>query len=261
MAEKLNLGILQPKTKAVFDLLADQPEMSGFTLIGGTALALQIGHRISNDLDFITLSGQLPERKLDMMMTRLAGKGHTALLTTEQSQISAFRIQNGESLLKYVRDYAIDTVKVTFIADIRNPNQIKFYKRTPKITIPDCRYTIMGLEGLKASKTLVLAGRIKSRDLYDLMILTRDHHYSIEQAMQYIEELGGNNSPEYYKAVLRGEMLLDNNDEGLKPVGVKTGMKEIYAFFNSRIDEYEIALAAKAMLPEKQRSRRRRMKG
>lgn len=45
---------LYPKTKQVLDQLKGRAILNGFYLAGGTALAIQIGHRKSIDLDFFT---------------------------------------------------------------------------------------------------------------------------------------------------------------------------------------------------------------
>lgn len=50
----IHLEILPEATKTTFSLLEKNPLINNFYLAGGTALALQIGHRISNDLDFFS---------------------------------------------------------------------------------------------------------------------------------------------------------------------------------------------------------------
>ncbi len=50
---------LAPNTRRVFDALAALPIPPGFYLAGGTALALQLGHRISYDLDFFSTTNPL----------------------------------------------------------------------------------------------------------------------------------------------------------------------------------------------------------
>jgi len=47
-------NILNPEQKSNLELLGKIPEIKQFYLAGGTALALQIGHRYSVDLDFFT---------------------------------------------------------------------------------------------------------------------------------------------------------------------------------------------------------------
>lgn len=46
---------LLPDTLRAIKLIAGLPEIKKAYLAGGTALALQLGHRVSVDLDFFTL--------------------------------------------------------------------------------------------------------------------------------------------------------------------------------------------------------------
>jgi len=46
-----------------------------FLLVGGTALAFQIGHRISEDLDFMFRGDRLPEGVLNALKSRISEYG------------------------------------------------------------------------------------------------------------------------------------------------------------------------------------------
>jgi len=59
MTEPIFWNALTPETRTAFEALAQLPVPRGFYLAGGTALALQIGHRISSDLDFFSSSNPL----------------------------------------------------------------------------------------------------------------------------------------------------------------------------------------------------------
>ncbi len=48
----LQLQTVTPDTLELLKEISSKPEMQGFRLVGGTALALQYGHRQSVDLDF-----------------------------------------------------------------------------------------------------------------------------------------------------------------------------------------------------------------
>lgn len=50
----LHTQTLAPQTLGLIQTLQSEPLLSGFHLVGGTALALQIGHRISIDIDLFT---------------------------------------------------------------------------------------------------------------------------------------------------------------------------------------------------------------
>ncbi len=59
--------VMPAATARLFSELEAEPLLQSFILIGGTALALHIGHRISEDLDFIILSQKLPRAALDAL--------------------------------------------------------------------------------------------------------------------------------------------------------------------------------------------------
>lgn len=50
----LHEEVLSPETRSVFGCLGNQPSLASFYLAGGTAAALQLGHRLSIDLDLFT---------------------------------------------------------------------------------------------------------------------------------------------------------------------------------------------------------------
>lgn len=59
---------LYPKTRQVLDKIKNLSFMNDFYLAGGTALALQLGHRKSIDLDFF--SGNFPKRDIILQKIR-----------------------------------------------------------------------------------------------------------------------------------------------------------------------------------------------
>jgi hypothetical protein len=212
-------------------------------LVGGTALSLQIGHRMSNDLDLACAEPKLPTFAIDQLV-ELLKKNHELKLITSTSQISAFKIQSGLNLLDYVRDYSIDNVKVSFFSIGRTPAQKTFYQKADKLS--KCwAFPILGIEGLKLAKTLVLAERVRSRDLFDLMYLVRDHGYLLSEFNQYVESLGVNNDFEYYKAVMTGEIPVDKDDEEFAPFKVTVELEDIYLYFREQVNNYEVELARK----------------
>ncbi len=51
----LYVETVTPATLRILKRLMTMPSLSGYNLAGGTALALQIGHRISTHLDFFCM--------------------------------------------------------------------------------------------------------------------------------------------------------------------------------------------------------------
>ena len=50
----LHTKTIEPRTLSVLNELMHFPELNQFSLVGGTALSLKYGHRISNDLDLFS---------------------------------------------------------------------------------------------------------------------------------------------------------------------------------------------------------------
>ena len=53
MVDSIDIKYMPEKTLRVFQQLKSQAFISNFTLVGDTALAIQIKHRLSEDLDFV----------------------------------------------------------------------------------------------------------------------------------------------------------------------------------------------------------------
>ncbi len=240
---QLKRNILRPEATKLFEVLCRAPEMEGLTLIGGTALALQLGHRISLDFYFAQFGGTLPGFNIDRLISRLKQEGHQAQIITSPAQIAQFKINHGINLLDRARDYVIDGVKVTFFVHGENKSQEDFYKAAKKVQEENMSFDILGIEGIKVAKTLVFADRVRSRDLYDLYVLMRDQNYTLDALFSIVKEIGTIDDAEHYKAIMRGEIPLDDDDEGLEAVDLNSDIKQVYEYCNHIIDEYETNMA------------------
>ncbi|MDZ4255838.1 MAG: nucleotidyl transferase AbiEii/AbiGii toxin family protein [Sulfuritalea sp.] len=253
MGAPLKTELLPPPTRALFKRLKGEALLENMLLVGGSALALQIGHRLSEDLDFATLEPKLPAARIDALMAALEAEGRQVSLLTPQSQIESFRINTGRKLLDYARDYVVDGAKLTYFArgSSAPPNQLAWLAQSPKSS-SDKGFAVLGLAGLFAMKALVLADRARSRDLFDLMVLIRDHGFTIDEAFH----LAGTLAPiekrdiERHKAVMTGAIPLDAEDEGFDSIGLAVGIADIYAFFGGEVDRYE-RTAARNLFPRK----------
>ena len=105
---------LKENTQEVFELLSQQEWIREYTLIGGTALALQIHHRISEDLDFCVW--QSPSIKGRLLVKRDEITNH---LTRMGLNFEVTRLLDNQI------DLVANEVKITFFADSQNqkPNQ------------------------------------------------------------------------------------------------------------------------------------------
>lgn len=244
---KLQMDFMPEATHKNFVRLKDDVRLAGFSLVGGTALALQIGHRISEDLDFNIFGQKLPIRAIDGVLNTLAASGASieSLITSEQK--SRFKINTSESLDHYVQDYLIDGAKVTFHS--RNENdrprqQIDFLKSAHKVRVCKGGFDVLGVDGIFVMKSIVVYDRIKSRDIYDLMVLTRDHGYTLDAILSAIDAYQPirDKDPEHFKRVVTGVIPLDQGDEGFSSIHVNVKMDAIYKHFKKLINDYEIGV-------------------
>jgi Nucleotidyl transferase AbiEii toxin, Type IV TA system len=242
---ELKLEFMPEATQKNFARLKDDPRLAGFTLVGGTALALQIWHRISEDLDFNIFGQKLPIKVIDGLLDELAAGGAAieSLITSEQKL--GFKINTSENLDHYIQDYLIDGAKVTFHSrneGDRPKAQIDFLKSAPKVEVSKGGFDVLGVDGLLVMKSIVVYDRVKSRDIYDLMVLTRDHGYTLDDifaAIDFYQPIR-HKDPEHFKSVVTGVIPLDKSDEGFASIHLNVKMDDIYKYFNKLINDYEV---------------------
>ncbi len=146
---KPKLSILPKEQQALWPTLAPAKHL-GFTLYGGTAIALRLGHRTSVDFDFFT------ERKLDKdaiykSMPELAGE--------------VFQESSDTLVLSAVPRGTKDPVKISFFATIGFG---RFGE--PELT-QDQVLRVASLDDLMATKLKVLLDREEQKDYDDLAAL------------------------------------------------------------------------------------------
>ena len=230
------LDLLPPATAAVLAKLAQEPVLSGFCLVDGTALALQAGHRRSLDLDLVRFSPTLDKQALFRAM-----RAQGAELITPQSAISAARI-NGLDLLARAQDYVLEGVKVqcfTYPEGLRHSPGSQ--------PVEGWSFDLMNLDGLFAMKSALLLKRARSRDYFDLMWFCR-HGRTLDDilaAALMVDDAP--DTPVVVEHKLLGLLPLDADDEGLDPVGLTIKLADIHAFFESLVQAREIAEARKLL--------------
>lgn len=241
----INEKYMPEDTANVFMELSSIESMCNFTLIGGTAMAIQIGHRLSEDLDFWMPKNNLPKNEINKIMGTLRSKGMAISMLTPSWRISQAKI-NGIDLLSYSQDYSINDVKVTFFA--RNDEPYLYFSQLGKITAKTS-FGIADLNSIFEMKSWVISQRVKSRDLFDLMIFVKNGK-SIQDILDagFAADLSWNN--EYAKDVLVGNIPIDKDDEGLYSVLTQHNNKDfsienIHQYFQEKINDHEIELSQK----------------
>jgi hypothetical protein len=155
----MHLEILSLEQKELLSLISHFKRK--YYLVGGTAIALHIGHRMSIDFDLFCEKSFNPVdvlRKLDSTT-----KHKYRLIYRDSNQLHLF----------------MNTVKLTFF-HFNFPIQPS-NKFIPEIKMPD-------LLTLGAMKAFALGGRNKWKDYVDLYFILKDH-FSFDQIATKAEEL------------------------------------------------------------------------
>lgn len=76
-----------PSCLAALDILRGQAFLGDFYLAGGTALALQLGHRISTDLDWFSTTQVLRATEREAIVRKLAAQVDTAVTSEEDGML------------------------------------------------------------------------------------------------------------------------------------------------------------------------------
>ena len=162
-------------------------------------------------------------------------------MTSEQKL--KFKINTSENLDQYIQDYLIDGAKVTFHSrneGDRPKAQIDFLKTAQKVVVSKGCFDVLGIDGLLVMKSIVVYDRVKSRDIYDLMVLTRDHGYTLDAIFAAIDAYQPirHKDPEHFKSVVTGVIPLDKSDEGFASIHLNVKMDDVYKYFKKLINDY-----------------------
>lgn len=148
---------VDPRLLELINFLMAEEELNRFVLVGGTALALQFGHRESVDVD---LFGKQPLDTLDLSGI-LSGFGKVQLLKKSPS----------------IEVYSVDSIKVDFV-NYRYP--------LLRPIIKDSRLRLASPEDIAAMKMSAIAGRGSKKDFIDLYLLLQ--HFSLKEIVHFYLE-------------------------------------------------------------------------
>ena len=166
----LSIQTIKPDTLELLKTISALPETQETRLVGGTALALQYGHRQSVDLDFF---GRLPEDK-DALIDAIRRVGEVTILNRS----------------KIILQMVVNQVKVDFVD----------YSRYPWIDEPvhGDGFVLASDKDIAAMKVNAIIGRGTRKDFIDLYTLLQ--HYTLPAIMGFYRQ----KYPEFseYRALL-----------------------------------------------------------
>ncbi len=233
------MRLLPAETEKVWNFLKGQPALTGFVLVGGSALAMRIQHRLSEDLDFVFLEPSLPCPRLEALLHRAREAGHDFQRNDHEAALREFAL-GGMELHNYQQDFLFNTaVKVSF-----------FTAATPVAkalsAAPEAGPRVASLTELFKTKCLISASRSKTRDWLDLYLLMRDHGFSIRDYQAAFEEAGLKSQCDLGLTRLCSGVP-QRDDEGYAELLANApSLAQMTAFFVAQRESLEIDSAAKA---------------
>lgn len=235
---------LRPDTRAVWDAFDGHPLLKGFVLIGGTALTLRIGHRVSEDLDLAFTGRKLPRVQIAALVKHLGGMGVDLRLAQNPLDEEEF-FNSGLDLTDYQQNFMANAagttgdVKVSLVC--YDPPMAEFIKGQPGDAL---RVATAG--EIFETKAWVCSERSKTRDWVDMYTLIKHHGYSFEDMRGVYSRLNRlaafNNASSRLRLAAPGAA-----DEGyLSLMPDAPSLDEMRAFFNDGLDALEQKLAKTA---------------
>jgi len=154
----LHWNTVSPQLKKLIEQVSANEAFSNFRLGGGTALALQLGHRVSVDADFI--SENISDKK---ELADLVSRQIEVVSDLHIGEIGVFLKSGG--------------IKLDFLSW-----NIPFIR--PVVAEPGFR--LLHTEEIAAMKLYAITQRGEKKDYYDIAVLLKS--YSIEQLLQFYKE-------------------------------------------------------------------------
>lgn len=190
-------------------------------LAGGTALAVHLGHRLSNDLDLFYHENAIDLRALRRKIEQL---GPFAVLTQEPGALNGI---------------FLDTKLQVLHAD-----QVRRQERLEPVTVVG-DIAIAGLGDILAMKLKVVADRGELRDYYDLMAIEQQTARTADEGMGlFLQRYRQPREPASLAPIVRALGYLDDIDED---PSLPTSKDEVAAYWRRRQSELIATLARAGM--------------
>jgi predicted nucleotidyltransferase component of viral defense system len=230
------LSVLKKQTEDAWNKLRTQPELQGFVLVGGSALALQIHHRESEDLDFMWPEGRLPRLRLEQLQDKVAG-----LEFVEETDPILLRDADdaGLDLRDFTQNYLLDGVRVSFFVPEHPERAILSRIKSDLVRVAT-------IDEIFALKALVCAKRGKSRDWFDLYVLMKEHGYTFAKMHRALVDAGARSAYDVAASRLSA-CRASPKDEGFQSlVENPPTLEQLADFFTARKNAFEQDVAERA---------------
>lgn len=203
----LQLQTILPDTLELLKCFATQPEMQGLRLVGGTALALQYGHRQSVDLDFFGTPGTDQDELLAMV-----------------ERMGAYRLRNRT---RNILQLIVNGIMVDIVD----------YSQYPWIDDPVCweGITLASPKDIAAMKINAVEGRGTKKDFIDIYQLLQ--HYSLEDLLAFYSQKYPNYS--LFRALLSLNYFDDADPQAMPKMFIPTSWEEMKKAISAAVNNYQ----------------------
>ena len=203
----LSYCTVEPHTLELLKYLMGEPYLKECRLVGGTALALQYGHRSSVDLDVF---GVVPDNDAALIEI-LEGFGQVP----------------GKMTSKYIKSFIVDGIKVDFVN----------YARYPWIdeAVIEDGIRLASPKDIAAMKTYAIQNRGSRKDFIDYYFLLQ--HYSLEEILGFYAK----KYPNYSMFRTRMALTYFEDAEGKEcpPMFVDVDWDTIKSFISQKVREID----------------------
>lgn len=203
----LHLQTVTPDTMELLRAIASKPEMQGLRLVGGTALALQYGHRQSVDLVFFGTTTVPQEDIIDML-----------------SSLGSMVVHNRTDRILQV---VLRGIKVDVID----------YSRYPWIDGPviEDNLILASPKDIAAMKINAIEGRGSRKDFIDIYMLLQ--HHTLEELLAFYKDKYPNYS--IFHALLSLTYYDDAEIQAMPKMFIPQTWEEMKSSISSKVKEYK----------------------
>ena len=205
----LHIEAVESHTFSVLKHLMKMPELQDFSLVGGTALSLLYGHRISVDLDLFCNKPFENTEIVNALKNRFSAK---FIMEEKPAHFGIFCF--------------IDEVKIDII---RHPHPLL----RPKLNMDDI--SMFSTEDIIAMKVQAILGRGKKKDFWDIAELLQ--HFSIADFILFHKEKYSTQN--LLITVPQAIIYFADAEESEDPISLKNqtwdGVKK---FINAKVSDY-----------------------
>jgi predicted nucleotidyltransferase component of viral defense system len=205
----LHTQTVEPKTLSLLKKLMSMPQLNNFCLVGGTALSLKLGHRISIDLDLFQTTEIEVERLIKLL---------------QQEFKSDFEYENlkiNYAVFCKINKVKVDLVQYThpIIADIEVIDGIRMFSN----------------KDIAAMKINAILGRGVKKDFWDLFELLK--LYSLNDIINFYNQKYPNQ--QLLISIPNALTYFEDADDSPDPIGLLgQNWEDIKEFIRARVSDF-----------------------